>query len=185
MSNKGMNRRHFLKASGGTAAGAAAAASGAVSFVAPFRIWANELGAFNEHEAMTLLMVTRHIFPHDSLGDSYYMGVVEALDADAAKDEATAKALKDGVADLDKAKGIKWLDLSSGYQFKVLQASQDGAVFQKAKGKAVVALYNNKLAWRHFGYEGEAFNHGGYIQRGFDDLGWLPNPPEKASPKAG
>ena len=33
-----------------------------------------------------------------------------------------------------------------------------------------------------FGYEGEAFEYGGYIERGFDDLGWLPDPPEDASP---
>ena len=26
------------------------------------------------------------------------------------------------------------------------------------------------------------FEHGGYIERGFDDLGWLPDPPDDASP---
>lgn len=185
MSNKGMNRRHFLKASGGAAAGATAAASGAVSLVTSTAAWAKGLSTLDEHVAMTLLQATRHIFPHDALGDSYYAVVVEALDGDAAKDDATAKDLEKGVAELDDAMGVKWLDLSPGYQLKVLQNSQDGAVFQKVKGKAVVALYNNKLAWRHFGYEGPSFGNGGYLERGFDDLGWLESPPENASPKAG
>ena len=43
-------------------------------------------------------------------------------------------------------------------------------------------LYNNPQVWQAFGYEGEAFEYGGYIERGFDDLGWLPDPPEDASP---
>ncbi len=26
-----------------------------------------------------------------------------------------------------------------------------------------------------FGWEGSSVEHGGYINRGFDDIGWLPN----------
>ncbi len=37
--------------------------------------------------------------------------------------------------------------------------------------------------WKVFGYEGEAFSQGGYLHRGFNDLNWLPEPPEEASPK--
>jgi hypothetical protein len=48
----------------------------------------------------------------------------------------------------------------------------------------VVSLYNNELAFAHFGYEGNAFEHGGgYLQRGFNDLTWLSPPSDKASPK--
>jgi len=49
---------------------------------------------------------------------------------------------------------------------------------------AVVSLYNNKLVWRHFGYEGASAPLGGYIKRGFDDLTWLPEPDDAASPPA-
>jgi hypothetical protein len=38
--------------------------------------------------------------------------------------------------------------------------------------------------WRHFGYEGASAQHGGYINRGFDDLNWLPDPDDQASPPA-
>ena len=54
--------------------------------------------------------------------------------------------------------------------------------FQAIRGKTIAVLYNNPLVWEAFGYEGEAFEYGGYIERGFDDLGWLPDPPEDASP---
>lgn len=49
----------------------------------------------------------------------------------------------------------------------------------------MVALYNNELAFAHFGYEGNAFpfqKGGGYLLRGFNDLKWLPNPTAQASP---
>ena len=34
-------------------------------------------------------------------------------------------------------------------------------------------LYNNPAVWRHFGYEGPSAEFGGYINRGFNDIGWL------------
>ena len=40
-------------------------------------------------------------------------------------------------------------------------------------GGLVVGLYNQKEIWPIFGYEGESFSKGGYIDRGFDDIAWL------------
>jgi hypothetical protein len=36
-------------------------------------------------------------------------------------------------------------------------------------------LYNNPLVWRYFGYEGPSAHLGGYINRGFDDISWIPD----------
>jgi len=180
----GMNRRQFLQTSGLAAAGVAAAASGAV-LVAPDGAWALELTTLDEHVAKTLLRMSRQIYPHDTLADMYYAGVVETLDGAAREDKDLGKLLSDGVADLDKAMGVKWLDLSEGNQLATLTAIQDDPFFQKVRGTIIVALYNNPLVWRHFGYEGPSYEFGGYIHRGFNDLAWLPEPPEDASPKAG
>ena len=185
MSTKGMNRRQFLQSSGLAAAGAAAIASGSV-LMASDGAWALELGALDGETGLTLLKMTRRIYPHQTLADMYYAGVVEALDAEAKDNAATAELLKTGVAELDAAMGVKWTALSDGNQLKVLKGMADGAFFQKVRGKAVVALYNNQLVWRHFGYEGASADFGGYIERGFDDLSWLENPSSDASPsKAG
>ena len=185
MSSKGMNRRQFLETGSLAAAGAAAVASGAV-LTAPDGAWALELGTLGEHEGKTLLAMTRQLYPHDTLSDMYYAGVVGGLDAGAKDDAALADLLKNGVADLDKARGVPWLDLSEGYQIEVLKEMETTAFFQKVRGTTVVALYNNKLVWRHFGYEGASYDFGGYIDRGFDDLNWLARPDLEASPtKAG
>ncbi len=181
MNGKGMNRRQFLQSSGLAAAGTAAVASGAV-LVAPDGAWALQLSALDAHSGETLLKMSRQLYPHDALGDIYYAGVVETLDAEAKGSAETAKLLKDGVAEIDKAMSVKFTELSDGNQLKVLREREATPFFQKVRGTTVVALYNNKLVWRHFGYEGASYEFGGYIDRGFDDLNWVESPPDDASP---
>ena len=181
MSKSGMNRRQFLQTSGLAAAGAAAVASGAV-LMAPDGAWALELGTIGQHEGETLLAMTRRIYPHDTLADMYYAGVVGALDAEAKGNAETAGLIKSGVAELDKARDMPWIELSEGNQLATLKERQDSAFFQKVRGTTIVALYNNHLVWRHFGYEGASYEFGGYIDRGFDDLNWLARPDLEASP---
>ena len=185
MTSQPLDRRTFLRLTGSAAAVAAVMSAGVslVPLIARADLWGLELKALNEHEAITLLRITRRIFPHPTLADVYYAGVVKALDEEAEKSPDTAKLLKDGVAALDTAVGTTWIDLSAGYQLTMLQAQPK--LLETVKGKAVVALYNNPLVWRHFGYEGPSVQYGGYIRRGFNDLNWLPDPPEAASPKVG
>ena len=108
-----------------------------------------------------------------------------ALDRKAAADPATANQLKEGVVVLDKSMGIRWIELSPGNQVAVLTAIETTPFFQTVRTAALVSLYNNPLVWRFFGYEGPSYLQGGYIQRGFNDIAWLPHPPESASPPAG
>ena len=185
MTAQPLDRRTFLRLAGGAAAAATMMSAGVslVPLSAEAGLWGLELKAFNEHEAMTLLKVARRIFPHRTLADVYYAGVVKGLDEDAQKSVDTAKLLKDGVATLDRAVGVKWSELSPGYQLATLQAQPK--LLETVKGKAVVAIYNDPLVWRHFGYEGPSFQYGGYMHRGFNDLTWLPDPSEAASPKVG
>ncbi len=182
MTMPSMKRRQFFRTSGGVAAGAALAA-GAGGVLTSRPAAAMTTTALTDHEAATLLGVTRQLYPHPSLADEYYLSVVTALDQKAAGDAATARLLKDGVAGLDKALDIPWVRLSPGYQLQVLESLQDTAFFKTLRSTTVVDLYNNHLVWRHFGYEGASWPHGGYYKRGFNDLTWLPEPPESASPK--
>lgn len=183
MKRKGINRRQFLQ--GSALATAAALGSGAMAGASRTLAGELALSALDADTAASLLVMTRRLYPHDTLADGYYAGVVEALDAEATTDASQKELLTEGVAGLDGAMGLPFLQLSEGNQLKVLAALVDMPFFQKVRGTAVVALYNNELVWRHFGYEGPSYAHGGYLARGFDDLSWLPQPPEDASPKAG
>ncbi|HEY5720568.1 MAG TPA: tat (twin-arginine translocation) pathway signal sequence [Gammaproteobacteria bacterium] len=181
MSQNGIDRRGFLKTSGTMIIGTLAASSGTLALLAPTRTWALELKVMDADTGAAVLKVTRHIFPHDKLDDAVYALVVKDLDAEGAE---TAALLKSGVASLNQAAGGRWLDLPEAKQAELVAAMEKTPFFQKIRGKSVVSLYNNEMAFAHFGYPGESASKGGYLRRGFQDLSWLPNPPASASPAA-
>ena len=172
MRERGMNRRQFLQASGITAAGVAATAAGGI-LIDPKGAWAMSLAALDPHGAATLVAMSRMLYPHDRLAEVYYAKVVESLDQKAAADKALAGLLNDGVATLDRAYGVAWLNLSDGYKTSAIKSVEKTPFFQTVRFETIVVLYNNPAVWRHFGYEGASADFGGYIERGFNDIGWL------------
>ena len=179
---KKLKRREFLQKSALAVAGAAALASG-VTVVAGTEPWTAGLKTLNVHQAQTLLAMSRQIFPHPQLDDSYYVVVVHDLDADAATKTDTAKLLRDGVARLDTVKGTKFVALNHSDQIAVLKQLDRLDFFTKVRNSELVSLYNNHDVWKKLGYPGASYPIGGYLHHGFDDLNWLPDPPESASPK--
>lgn len=177
-----VSRREFLKGTG-VLVGTLWTSSAALLALAPSRVWALEMKSLDEPTGEALLVFTRRILPHDKLDDAVYALVVKDLDAEAAATPATRTLLVDGVAGLDKAAGGGFTGLPNDKQAAIVQALAGMPFFEKVRGKAIVSLYNNQLAFAHFGYEGNAFEHGGgYLLRGFNDLKWLPAPPLAASP---
>ena len=178
----GITRRQFLAGSA-TLIGTLWASSSALLALAPSPVWALDLKAFDERTGRALLAVTRQIFPHENLDDAVYALVVKALD-EGATTSADKALLTDGVKDLDQAAGGDWLALASAARLAEVTKIARNPFFEKIRSTAVVALYNNELAFAHFGYQGEAFSKGGYLERGFNDLKWLAAPPVVASPAA-
>ena len=122
----------------------------------------------SEHALETTLRVARVMFPHDMLPDIAYAKVVKAL-------EPEAETVAQGVAALDE--GTPFLELDDRAALERLTAAEGSDYFELVKATAVVELYDNPLVWRAFGYEGPSVHLGGYVNRGFDDLDWLPDPP--------
>jgi hypothetical protein len=177
-----MKRREFLQKSAIVMAGAAAVVSG-VAVVGDAAQWTAGLKTLNAHEGETLLKVTRQIFPHDRLDDADYIKVVQDLDAEANTNPGTAKVLHDGVANLDRNSNNKFITMSSDDQVATLQGIESTPFFQKVHGTELVSLYNSHEVWKKLGYQGASYQIGGYLHNGFNDLNWLPDPPESASPK--
>ena len=71
MSDNGLKRRDFLKTSGGTLAGAAAATSSTGVLLGSNTAAALELDTLGEHQGKTLLRMCRQLYPHDFLADQY------------------------------------------------------------------------------------------------------------------
>jgi hypothetical protein len=122
----------------------------------------------SEHALETTLRVARVMFPHDMLPDLAYAKVVKALEGETEK-------VAQGVAALDD--GTPFLELDEGAQAAAVAAAEGSDYFELVRSTAVIELYDNPLVWKAFGYEGPSVHLGGYLNRGFDDLDWLPDPP--------
>lgn len=167
---KGLTRRDLLSRSMAAGAGLVVGSS----FVASADgAWAMESAAIKPHSMATLIQMARDIYPHDHLGDQYYAKAVKGYDT-----EEAAPAIEAGIAALDAAaQGNGYADyLSVGWErdrVDILRGMENSPFFQQIRGGLVTGLYNQKEVWPLFGYEGESYSHGGYMDRGFDDINWL------------
>jgi hypothetical protein len=183
MTKRILNRREFMH-SATTAAAGVMVVGGVTTILASDEAWAMTLKVLPEHEAKVLIKVARQLYPHDMLGDIYYAEVVEAFDTKMQADSALKSLVAQGIAELNQVYGVPWLALSDGYQIDALKRIENGKFFQTLRGHTVVALYNNKNIWPAFGYQGSSAQEGGYLFRGFQDVGWTMEPDAEASPPA-
>jgi hypothetical protein len=179
--NLPLTRRHLLKGSG-VLMGSLVAGS-TLALLAPSTVWAVELKTLSQAEGETLMKMGRVLYPHQKLPDAVYALLAKDLDAGASGDAKLAKELKDGIAALNKATGGDFGKASAAAQLKSVKAIQGKPFFSTVRGKCITSLYDNDMAYATFGYPGSAWEKGGYITRGFQDLKWLPEPSEEASPK--
>lgn len=165
------SRRDFL-ATSGKAAIIAAVANGTV-FPAS-RAWSLSTVKLSGQESATLLRFSWNLFPLEKVDESVYVAVIEGLDRRAQTDAALHEQLKDGVAKLDGARGKPWIALPEADQIAVMKEIERTPFFGTMRTAAVNTIFGNPAVWKLIGYEGSAVEHGGYVNRGFDDIAWLP-----------
>ena len=170
-----MTRRQLLASS--VAAGTALMV-GANFVAAPNAAWAMEVKALAPERMATLIQLARDTYPHDRIADRFYASAVKPHDEQAAGDPEHKQLIEAGLGDLDaraaRAGGMRYLDIGwEADRVAMLREIEDSPFFQAIRGGLVVGLYNQKELWPAFGYEGSSYEHGGYLDRGFDDITWL------------
>ena len=171
-----LGRREFLKGSGilmGTLA-----TGSTLALLAPSRAWAVELKQLSKSEGQTLMAMGRTLYPHKKLPDAVYALLAKDLDG---KTDAMPM-LRDGVKALDQAAAGSFIKADAAKRLAVVKAIEGTPFFNTVRGQCVTSLYDNDMAFAVFGYPGSAWEKGGYITRGFQDLTWLPAPSKEASP---
>lgn len=140
--------------------------------------WA-EGGGLQPSTMKTLVKMARDIYPHDFLGDVYYITAVTPWNDKAAGDPAVKTMLEDGVKRLDQDAQDKHKSSYADVGWEddrvvLLRGIEHTDFFKKLRSDLVVSLYNQHDLWPKFGYEGSSSEKGGYINRGFNDIDWLP-----------
>ena len=179
--NLPLARREFLKGSG-VLMGSIAAGS-VLAALAPSSAWAVELKTLSTAEGQALMKMGRVLYPHKKLADAVYALLAKDLDAKASGDAAAAKQLREGIAALNSAAGGNFAKAPAKKQLEIVKAMEGQPFFATVRGQCITSLYDNDMAYATFGYPGSAWEKGGYITRGFQDLKWLPAPSLAASPK--
>lgn len=172
-----VGRRLFLRGAA-TAMPALSLAAAGIGISAQ-AAWAQAAQNLKPHTMATLVRMARDIYPHDTIADAYYVKAVQPYDAKAAGDASFGGTLERGVAELDASAQDRhkraYLDLPVEQdRFALLTGIAATPFFSKLRSDLVVSLYNQPDLWRRFGYEGSSFEYGGYLNRGFDDIDWLP-----------
>lgn len=108
----------------------------------------------------------RHLYPHPELGDGPYERAVTSVIDAARHDAGLAQVLLDGIRD-----GL--LGAADGGEAS-LKRIEGSAFFREMRERVAWNLYDDREVWELLGYPGASFELGGYLQRGFDDLDWLP-----------
>ncbi len=178
--NLPLARREFLKGSGilmGTLASGSILAG-----LAPSTVWAVELKTLSKAEGETLMAMGRVLYPHKKLPNAVYAILAKDLDGSASGDAATASMLREGISNLNALAGGNFAKAKADKQLAIVKGREGSTFFGAVRGQCVTSIYNNDMAFAAFGYPGSAWEKGGYITRGFQDLKWLPAPSKEASP---
>jgi hypothetical protein len=155
-------RRDFLQGAGLLFAGSAAYA------VAP-----NFAYAANNAKLQTLADVCYALYPHRRIPRKFYLACAQGYLDKAGKDEQLTALIDGGLARLDGVFSRPFSQLHEKDRAAALARIHGGDFFNSVRGHTVVGLYNIPGIWNYFGYQGPSHPHGGYLERGFDDIFWL------------
>lgn len=126
--------------------------------------------SLDEDRMATLSRLLRGMYPHDQFPDGPYRRCAEVVRDDAQTD------LVAGLARLDELAGAPFKDVDEASLRRLVDDLGRDDFIVAVHSVAVNTLYDDHEVWEILGYEGSSFEKGGYINRGFDDLDWLPEP---------
>ena len=117
-----------------------------------------------------LARMARILYPHDAIDDAIYEEVIQDILNAAADDPAFGASLSEASAAL----GPAWYGMDQPSQISALQSIEGSSYFGAIQASVRTRFYSHDKVWEHIGYPGPSVQFGGYVDRGFDDIDWLP-----------
>jgi len=135
--------------------------------------WTALLQNIGAAQAEVLCAAVRTFYPHDAIPEACYRRVVYQLDQ-AARAAAAAALVRGFCGRLAELSALPFFELAETYRVQALKQIETTPEFFFVQRLSVRYFYDDVELWSAFGYEGASVHLGGYVQRGFDDLDWLP-----------
>ena len=127
-------------------------------------------------DRQTLVNVVYAAFPHSTFPRGPYERAADGVIAAAGTDPRFLAQLLQGLTDLDAQREVPFSELDAETAGAVLRGADGSPFLTGIVDSAIVTLYSDPEVWDLLGSEGPSYDKGGYVDRGFDDLDWLPDP---------
>lgn len=129
-----------------------------------------------DESTQILVALIKAAFPHETVPETAYRRAADTV-LRAAEDTTWMRVkLTQGLDSLQGLAGGRFTELTAKEALPLLLRIQHTSFFGFVRQIVVVNLYEDEEVWEALGYEGPSFHKGGYIDRGFADLDWLPEP---------
>ncbi len=127
------------------------------------------------HGGKVLSDVVYQLFPHERLSRDVYMQVTEQLGDSIGQSAELTAMMNNAMEVLSGNSQENWFALSERGKTEAIEKIQHTPFFQFVLNEALSGVYRHPLTWELLGYEGSSLEFGGYIDRGFNDIDWLPD----------
>lgn len=172
MADETSTRRRFL-ISAIVGSGAIAGGLG-ISLIRASTAWAQASTGEAKQSAETLGRMARLLYPHASVTDAVYAEVVDEILSISADDPQMSALLDQAATELGEGSETEFFELDEKSQLEVMIALQERPFFQTIRFQVLAQLYSHPKVMEAINYPGSSVEHGGYVERGFDDIDWLP-----------
>ena len=119
--------------------------------------------------------IAYQLFPHARLSKDVYRQVSEALYGKVNQSVELTAMMDHALEILAGNAHEKWSVLTEREKIQALEAITHTPFFQFALNETLSGVYRHPLTWELLGFEGSSLEFGGYINRGFNDIDWLPD----------
>lgn len=116
----------------------------------------------------------RTAFPHKGMAVSFYTGVATRYLGDIDANDALRTAHDRGMTMLDDNHIAPFADLPAVIQTSLVHKIDQEPFFKALIWRGAELVYRDPQIWERVGFEGSSLEYGGYKERGFDDIDWLP-----------
>ena len=118
--------------------------------------------------------IVYRMFPHERLSSDVYEQVAEQLSSRIAQSADLAAMMNAAMEVLTGNSPETWAALTEREKTEALEKIQHTPFFQFVLNETLGGIYRHPLTWELLGFEGSSLEFGGYIDRGFNDIDWLP-----------
>lgn len=130
--------------------------------------------AESSNELRALQQFIEHLFPLEKVAVDMKQEIAVELYEQAKTDVSLKELLTNAQRGLDDAVNGDWISTELTEQISVMKTVENDPWFIAIRFRAQGLFFANEGVGAAIGYQGPSIYDGGYINRGFDDIDWLP-----------